>query len=150
VCLIRDRVLSLNTCQVRFVADPTPLLRIIELMGGFLDRLLGTSSGQRRRRAADVPIDRGGDEVQGLREALRHYAREAALSARTRDGLREIEELKRQLRERAAALAERERELDGRERELEQLARELRGSRRRRRSDVTRRSPRGEPADSEG
>ena len=116
----------------------------------FLDRLLGKDEPAARRkrpRAEELPIDRGGGEVQELKEALRHYAREAARSATTRDGMREIEELKRQLRERAAMLAERERELEERERELEQFARELRGSRRRKGAPRTRRrSPRTEPA----
>lgn len=116
----------------------------------FLDRLLGKDDAapkRRRTRTEDVPIDRGGGEVQELREALRHYASEAARSATTRNGMREIEELKRQLRERAKDLAERERALDERERELEKIARELRGSRRRRRApQARRRRPRAEPA----
>jgi chromosome segregation ATPase len=115
-----------------------------------LDRLLGKGEPTRRRtraRAEEIPIDRGGGEIQELKEALRHYAREAARSAATRDGMREVEELKRQLRERAAILAERERELEARERELEQFARQLRGSRRRlRRPERRRRRPRPEPA----
>lgn len=116
----------------------------------FLDRLLGKDDHDRshhRSHAEEVPIDRGGGEVQELKEALRRYAREAARSASTRDGLREVEELKRQLRERAAVLAERERALDERERELEQIARKLRGSRRRKRTpQARRRRPRSEPA----
>jgi hypothetical protein len=117
---------------------------------GFLDRLLGKdepASRRRRARPEELPIDRGGGEVQELKEALRHYASEAARSATTRDGMREIEELKRQLRERAAVLAERERELEERERELEQFARELRGSQRKKRTpQPRRRRPRTEPA----
>ena len=116
----------------------------------FLDRLLGKDEPERRRRRPrleEVPIERGGGEVQELKEALRHYAREAARSAATRDGIREVEELKRQLRERAAVLAERERALDERERELEKIARDLRGSRRRKRvPQARRRRPRAEPA----
>ncbi len=114
----------------------------------FFDRLLGKdepASRRRKPRPEDLPIDRGGGEVLELKEALRHYAREAARSATTRDGMREIEELKRQLRERAAVLAERERELEARERELEQFARELRGSRRKG-PRARRRGPRTEPA----
>jgi hypothetical protein len=105
---------------------------------------------RKRRRTEDLQIDRGPGEVSELKEALRQYAREAARSAAARDGLRDVEALKRSLRERAEVLAERERALDEREQELDRIERELRGSRRRKRSSDEgggrRRRPSAEPA----
>jgi hypothetical protein len=128
----------------------TALRRIIVVRMRIWDWILGKDEPKRRRsrpRSEELPTEHGPGEVQELRQALRHYASEAARSATTRNGMREIEELKRQLRERATVLAERERELDERERELEKLARDLRGSRRRRRSpESRRRRPSAEPA----
>jgi len=105
-----------------------------DVMSRFLDLLLGKDEpARKRRRAQEIPVDRGVSEVQELKETLRHYAREAARSAAARDGIREVEELKRALREHAAVLAERERDLDERERDLDERERELRSSRRGRR-----------------